>query len=171
MPGNRCAPVMADHARLGVPEQIHGCLDIATQGNQVISRGLTRRAALPIATHFRDRHPITGRRKGADLLTPGVPAFGKTVQQPQRAAIGRPRAVETERDAVDVEQLVVQRIHNASMSGLHYDKGAPSSAPFINPPNAALHAQPWAVLQSIRYSCQVARISKPKPMRYQAKTA
>ena len=39
---------------------------------------------------------------------------------------------------------------------------------------APLHTGPqcaWALLQSIRLNCQVARISRPKPMRYQANSA
>src|SRR5690606_12111062 len=41
------------------------------------------------------------------------------------------------------------------------DKQEKQSSPF----------QPWAVLQSIHPNCQVARISRPKAMRYQAKAA
>src|SRR3989338_461733 len=102
---------MANHADVLLAQHIHRRLDIATHGQQVVSLDGLRRAALPVAAHFRDKQPVTGRQQRLQLMAPGQPALRKAMQQPQRSTVSRTGAVEAEVDAVDGQQLVIECAH------------------------------------------------------------
>src|SRR3990167_7553221 len=111
MPGNRCAPVVADHTYLLLTVLIHGRLDIGADGQQVIGCRITRRAALAIAAHFRDQHAVSGSGQRRNLLAPGMPALGKAVQQPDRPPRGGAGTVQAEVDTVDLKDLLFKLMH------------------------------------------------------------
>lgn len=97
------------------------------------------------------------------------------MQQPNRPALFGSGAIKTERYTVQVELEMVRctvfmrppdwRPHygKARRACALYQQGEGRDIPPMD--------QPWALAQSIRPNCQVARISRPKPIRYQANAA
>ena len=111
MPRNRRAPVMPHHAHLLLIQLIHGRLNISADGQYVVFRRITRRTALAVATHFRDQHAVTGRSQWGNLLPPGMPAFGKAMQQPNGSPTLGAGTVQAQVNPVDLQNLMFELIH------------------------------------------------------------
>lgn len=72
MPGDRCAPVVADHHRLALAECMHEANDVADRVEDRVGGDVRLRCALAVTAHVGGHDVETGVRKRRDLVAPGV---------------------------------------------------------------------------------------------------
>ena len=85
-PGNRAAPVVADHGELLHPQRIGELEDVADQLVGRVGGDLRRLRAAPIAALV-GRNAAIPVGKMRDLVPPGAMAFGEAVQEDQHLAV------------------------------------------------------------------------------------
>ena len=111
IPGNVGPPVVPDHGHLFMPEMIHGALNIAADGRDIVCLDCGGCAAAPIAAHLGGERAVTGVGKRLHLMPPGVPALGKTMQQPHRLAVLGPGNMYAELDIADIQNVLFALLH------------------------------------------------------------
>ncbi len=127
VPGDRCAPVMPDHGHLLMAKMVHCALDIGAQGDQIVGLDRFRSFGCAITAHLGSKDAVALRRECCDLMAPGVPAFGETVQQPDRLAAFWAGDMHAKPYAVDLDQLLMCLLHTAlqRIISRHYGKSMP----------------------------------------------
>merc|ERR1711965_478017 len=102
---------MPDHGHLLMAKMVHCALDIGAQGDQIVGLDFFRCFGCAITAHLGSKDAVALRRECCDLMAPGVPAFGETVQQPDRLAAFWAGDMHAKPYAVDLDQLLMCLLH------------------------------------------------------------
>src|SRR5262245_30851823 len=88
-PGNNATPVMADHARAALAQLPDQSGNIVSNDLETVALDPPRLVGQVVAAQVWGHHAAARCGKGGDLMSPGVPELGKSVQQhSERAAAG-----------------------------------------------------------------------------------
>ena len=104
MPRDRGAPVVPGNHRLRDAKRVDQADHVADHVEQCVAVDLWWGVGLTVATHIGRDRMKTSRRQGAQLMPPGIPAFGKAVAQQDRRP--GPLLGNVHADAVGLDHVV-----------------------------------------------------------------
>mgnify|MGYP003553748557 CR=1 FL=1 len=115
-PGDRCAPVVADHHGLLLAIGIDHADDVTDQFFDAIGRLGPELGGSPIAALVDRHHPVTRVGEHGNLMTPGVPGFGEPVHQHHQGPLALFHGMDAGPPAVEHPMKLRHRGHLSSGS-------------------------------------------------------
>ena len=95
MPGDGGPPIVTYHRYLFMTQVVHRSLNVGAKSNQIVGFDRFRSAAGTVTAHFRDVHSVALVGQHFRLMSPGVPALWKTVQQPDWPTVSGASGIQT----------------------------------------------------------------------------